>query len=117
MPRGQYLILEPKRQSATSNLSVHFKARKVHFSMPTVSYEIFVPANGPSGNAPLHGKIKVPPLPPRPRLNVMSSFVGPIEKHYCDRQIAGSLLRLGTLISYGICQTSCLAAKGSRKLN
>ena len=79
--------------------------------------EIFVPANGPSGNVSLHGKIKVPPLPPRLRLHAISSFAGPIEKHYCDRQIAGSLLRLGTLISHGICQTSCLAAKGSRKLN
>lgn len=73
--------------------------------MPNVSYvyyfapelRFFVPANGPSGNAPLHGKMKVPPLkPPRPRLHVMSSFVEPIGKHYCDRQIAGSSLLLGT---------------------
>lgn len=40
-----------------------------------------------------------------------------LKSNNCDRQIVGSLPRPSALISNGICQTSCLAAKGSRKLN
>lgn len=132
VPWGHF-TLKHKRCLRHRQLVCTFQSQKVHFDMTTVSYFLapelsdffffFAPANGLGRNTPCHWKVKVLLLTPRNSsvtgedCTSCLNLLGRLKSNNCDRQIVGSLPRLSALISNGICQTSCLAAKGSRKLN
>lgn len=130
--RGDSILLRSRRDDqAAGNLSVHFKAKngplwqdyRVLGLLPCTRIVIFVPANGPGGNAPCYWTVKVLPHTLRnssaPGQDYTSylNWWGLLKSTNCDRQIMGSLPRLGTLISNDVCQTSCRVAKGSGKRN
>lgn len=127
VPWGHF-TLKHERCLRHRQLVCTFQSQKVCFGMTTVSYFLapelfffFCTSKWLWQEHPL--KVKVLLLTPR-----NSSMTGEdctsclnlldlLKSNNCDRQIVGSLPRPSALISNGICQTSCLAAKGSRKLN
>lgn len=112
-------------------MSLHLKAKKgpllhdysVLCLLPCTRFVFIAPANGPGRNAPCHWIVKVPLQTPRNSLVLGKDCISCLnlwdllKSTNCDHRIIGSLPRRGTLISNGVCQTSCLEARGSGEQN